>query len=70
MECNTVSLLIVYRETISLETHEKSSKLHDSYNVCGLSEISRDHDPIFYLTRQSTKVKMLHTNKHVTCKYF
>ena len=35
-----------------------------------LSQISRDQDPIFYLTHQSTKVKMLHTNKHVTRKYF
>ena len=34
-----------------------------------LSQISRDQDPIFHLTHQSTKVKMLHTNKHVTRKY-
>ena len=35
-----------------------------------LSQISRDQDPIFYLTHQCTKVKMLHTNKHATRKYF
>ena len=35
-----------------------------------LSQISRDQDPIFHLTHQSTKAKMLHTNKHVTRKYF
>ena len=35
-----------------------------------LSPICRDQDPIFHLTNQSTKVKMLHTNKHVTRKYF
>ena len=30
-----------------------------------LSQICRDQDPIFHLTRQSTKVKMLHANKNV-----
>ena len=35
-----------------------------------LSQICRDRDPIFHLTYQSIKVKMLHTNKHVTRKYF
>ena len=30
-----------------------------------LSQICRDQDPIFHLTHQSTKVKMLHTNKNV-----
>ena len=34
-----------------------------------LSQISRDQDPIFHLTHQSTKVKMLRTNKHVTGTY-
>ena len=29
------------------------------------SQICRDQDPIFHLTHQSTKVKMLHTNKNV-----
>ena len=35
-----------------------------------LTQISRDQDPIFHLTHQFTKLKMLHTNKHVTRKYF
>ena len=35
-----------------------------------LSQICRDQDPILHLTHQSTKVKMLHTKKHVTRKYF
>ena len=35
-----------------------------------LSQICRDQDHIFDLTHQSTKVKMLHTNKHLTLKYF
>ena len=34
-----------------------------------LSQICRNQDLIFHLTNQSTKVKMLHTNKHVTRKY-
>ena len=35
-----------------------------------LSYICRDQDHIFHSTHQSIKVKMLHTNKHVTRKYF
>ena len=34
-----------------------------------LSQICIDQDPIFHLTHQSTKFKMLHKNKHVTRKY-
>ena len=30
-----------------------------------LSQICRDQDPIFHLVHQSTKVKMLQTNKSV-----
>ena len=30
-----------------------------------LSQICRDQDPIFHLANQSTKVKMLQTNKSV-----
>ena len=30
-----------------------------------LSQICRDQDPVFHLARQSTKVKMLQTNKNV-----
>ena len=33
------------------------------------SQICRDQDFIFYLTHQSTKAKMLHTNKNV-CNTF
>ena len=29
-----------------------------------LSQICRDQDPIFHLTYQSTKVKMLHANEN------
>ena len=35
-----------------------------------LSQIYRDQGPIFHFSHQSTKVKMLHTNKNVTRKYF
>ena len=36
-----------------------------SLSIVFLIQICRDQDPIFHLTHQSTKVKMLPTNKNV-----